>query len=287
LKDVTMNPLGCHALVWAGDWTESSARYAIESTARVGFDLIEIAILDPENVDTAMTRSLLEDNALGSACSLGLDDSTDVSSEDPAVVARGRDRLAAAVDVAHSIGAAHLVGVLYSKLGKYSGPITSVGRETVVESMSWLSKQAADAGLSLSLEVVNRYETNVVNTAADMVALIDETGADIGVQLDSYHMNIEEADFAQPVHTAGDRLRYLHIGESHRGYLGTGTIDFDELFGAVRAVGYSGPITFESFSSAFVHPDLSNNLAVWRNLWDDSQDLATTAHAFMAARLAG
>jgi D-psicose/D-tagatose/L-ribulose 3-epimerase len=280
-----MNPLGCHALVWAGDWSETSARLAIESTARVGFDLIEIAVLEPENVDTAMTRRLLEDNALGAACSLGLDDSTDVSSEDQAIVARGRRRLAAAVDVAHRVGATHLVGVLYSKLGKYSRPITAAGREHVVESMSWLSQQATDAGLSLSLEVVNRYETNVVNTAADLLALIDETGADIGVQLDSYHMNIEESDFSQPVHTVGDRMRYLQVGESHRGYLGTGTIDFDALFGAVRDIGYAGPITFESFSSAVVHPDLSNTLAVWRNLWSDSQDLASAAHAFMAARL--
>jgi D-psicose/D-tagatose/L-ribulose 3-epimerase len=280
-----MNPLGCHALVWAGDWSEPSARYAIESTARVGFDFIEIAILDPQSVDTAMTKSLLEGNGLGAACSLGLDDDTDVSSEDPAVVARGQDRLAAAVDVAHRIGASHLVGVLYSKLGKYAGPITPAGRAHVVESMSWLAKQAADAGLSLSLEVVNRYETNVVNTAVDMLALIDETGADIGVQLDSYHMNIEESDFVTPVEAVANRLRYLHIGESHRGYLGTGTIDFDALFGAVRRVGYTGPVTFESFSSAVVHPDLSNNLAVWRNLWDDSSDLAETAYSFMASRL--
>ena len=243
-----MNPLGCHALVWAGDWSEASARYAIESTARVGFDFIEIAILDPEAVDTAMTKSL-------------------------------------AVDVAHRIGASHLVGVLYSKLGKYAGPITPAGRAHVVESMSWLAKQAADAGLSLSLEVVNRYETNVVNTAVDMLALIDETGADIGVQLDSYHMNIEESDFVTPVEAVANRLRYLHIGESHRGYLGTGTIDFDALFGAVQSVGYTGPVTFESFSSAVVHPDLSNNLAVWRNLWDDSLDLAETAYSFMASRL--
>jgi D-psicose/D-tagatose/L-ribulose 3-epimerase len=50
-------------------------------------------------------------------------------------------------------------------------------------------------------------------------------------------------------------------------------------------VGYSGPVTFESFSSAVVHPNLSNNLAVWRNLWDDSLDLAETAYSFMASRL--
>lgn len=280
-----MNPLGCHALVWVGDWSESSARYAIESTAQVGYDLIEVTILDPHTIDAAMTRRLLEDNGLGAACSLGLDDATDVSSDDPAIVAAGRDRLAAAVDVAHGMGATHLVGVLYSKLGKYPRPLTVAGRTHVVESMSWLSKQAEDAGLSLSLEVVNRYETNVVNTAADMLALVDETGADIGVQLDSYHMNIEEDDFVSPVLRTGHRLRYLHIGESHRGHLGTGTVDFDALFGAVRESGYTGPVTFESFSSAVVHPDLSNTLAVWRNLWDDSRELAETACAFMAERL--
>lgn len=280
-----MDPLGCHALVWVGDWSEPSARSAIESTARVGYDLIEVPILDPRTVDTTMTKRLLEDNGLGSACSLRLDDATDVSSEDPTVVAAGRDRLSAAVEVTHDIGATHLVGVLYSKLGKYPRPIAATGRAHVVESMAWLAKLASDAGLSMSLEVVNRYETNVVKTSADMLTLIDETGADIGLHLDSYHMNIEENGFLEPIQQAGSRLGYVHVGESHRGYLGTGTIDFDAFFGAVRAGGYAGPIAFESFSSAVVHPDLSNNLAVWRNLWDDSANLAQTAYAFKAERL--
>ncbi|MCW2501529.1 MAG: D-tagatose 3-epimerase [Frankiales bacterium] len=280
-----MNPLGVHALVWVGDWSEASARYAIESTRQVGFDLIEVPILDPSTVDAAMTRRLLQDNGLGAACSLGLDDATDVSSEDPAVVARGRDRLAAAVEVAHGIGASHLCGVLYSKLGKYPRPMSPAGRQHVVESMTWLAKQASDAGLSLALEVVNRYETNVVNTVADMLALIDDTGAAIGVHLDSYHVNIEENGYVEPVRLAGSRLGYVHVGESHRGYLGSGTIDFDTFLGAVRDSGFTGPVTFESFSSAVVHPDLSNTLAVWRNLWEDSLDLATHARAFMAERL--
>jgi D-psicose/D-tagatose/L-ribulose 3-epimerase len=99
------------------------------------------------------------------------------------------------------------------------------------------------------------------------------------------HMNIEETDFVTPIEAVADRLRYLHIGESHRGYLGTGTIDFDAPFGAVRSVGYTGQVTFESFSSAVVHPDLSNDLAARRNLWHDSQDLAETAYSFMASRL--
>ena len=281
------NPLGLHALVWVGDWTPASAKHAIASTADIGFDLIEVPLLDPSNIDAAMTRSLLDEFGLGAACSLGLDPDADVSSEDPAVVARGRDLLGQAVDVAAEIGATDLCGVLYSVLAKYPTPISDRSRANVIESMSWLAERAAGSGLRVNLEVVNRYETNVVNTTADMLSLIDKTGADIGVHLDSYHMNIEENGFAAPVHEAAvaGRLRYVHLGESHRGYMGTGTVDFDTLCATLREVEYAGPVVFESFSSVVVHPTLSNTLAVWRNLWDDGEELARHAYAFMMQRL--
>ena len=96
-------------------------------------------------------------------------------------------------------------------------------------------------------------------------------------------MNIEENGFRKPFLVCGDRLGYVHIGESNRGYLGTGTIDFEEIFGALADIDYTGPLTFESFSSAVVDPQLSNTLAVWRNLWDDSMDLATHARDFVAS----
>ncbi len=282
-----MNPLGLHALVWVGDWTADSARHAISSTAALGFDLIEIPLLDPAGVDAEMTRTLLDEHGLGAACSLGLDPDADVSSEDPAVVRRGRDLLAQAVDVAAAIGAGDLCGVLYSVLAKYPAPISERSRAHVVESMAWLAERAAGSGLRVNLEVVNRYETNVVNTTADMLALIEETGADLGVHLDTYHMNIEENGLVTPVHEATEagRLRYVHVGESHRGYMGTGTVDFDTFCATLREVEYDGPVVFESFSSAVVHPTLSNTLAVWRNLWDDSEDLARHAHDFLAQRL--
>jgi D-psicose/D-tagatose/L-ribulose 3-epimerase len=118
------------------------------------------------------------------------------------------------------------------------------------------------------------------------LSFIDESGADIAVHLDSYHMNIEENGLVEPVTQAASRLGYLHIGESHRGYLGTGTVDFSALFAAVRDSGYTGPVTFESFSSAVVHPSLSNTLAVWRDLWEDGRDLASHARGFIADGLA-
>jgi D-psicose/D-tagatose/L-ribulose 3-epimerase len=76
---------------------------------------------------------------------------------------------------------------------------------------------------------------------------------------------------------------YVHIGESNRGSLGQGTINFPEVFGALVDMDYAGPITFESFSSAVVDPGLSNTLAVWRNLWTDGMDLATHAREFMSS----
>ena len=78
---------------------------------------------------------------------------------------------------------------------------------------------------------------------------------------------------------------YVHIGESHSGYLGSGNVDFDNFFKALVRSGYDGPITFESFSSAVVHPELSGMLGIWRNLWEDSEDLGAHANAFIRGRL--
>jgi D-psicose/D-tagatose/L-ribulose 3-epimerase len=77
-------------------------------------------------------------------------------------------------------------------------------------------------------------------------------------------------------------LGYVHIGESNRGYLGSGTIDFAEFFKALSMINYRGVITFESFSSAVVSEDLSNALAIWRSLWSDGMDLAVHARNFVA-----
>jgi D-psicose/D-tagatose/L-ribulose 3-epimerase len=88
-----------------------------------------------------------------------------------------------------------------------------------------------------------------------------------------------------PVLDAAPHLQYVHIGESHRGYLGTGSVDFDTFFAALGRVGYDGPIVFESFSSAVVAPDLSRMLGIWRNLWADGDELGAHANAFIRGKL--
>lgn len=277
-----MNKLGVHALVFTGGWSEPEARHAISSAAAAGFDLIEIPILDPDSIDTAMTRGLLEEYGLEATCSLGLRLDADVSNPDPETAARGLELLRSGLRVVGEVGAGQFCGVLYSALAKYPSPATAAGRANVVQSLRTLADAASAAGVRLNLEIVNRYETNVINTAEEALVLLDAIGSpNVRVHLDTYHMNIEEADFATPVLQSRDRIGYVHIGEGNRGYLGAGTVNWPQFFDALVAVDYKGVITFESFSSAVVNEDLSNTLAIWRNLWTDGADLARHARAYI------
>jgi D-psicose/D-tagatose/L-ribulose 3-epimerase len=281
-----MNPLGIHALVWAGGWSHEECGHAVRSTREAGYDIIEIPALDPASIDTGHTKAVLAEHGIRGVCSLGLDLDADISSPDPSVVARGRARLADALAVVTAIGGDYLGGAVYSALAKYDRPLDPRGRDNMVAELRALARSAAEHGVTVGLEPVNRYESNAINTVADALAVIDDVGEpNVVVHLDVYHANIEETDFVSPVRQAGEKLGYVHIGESHRGYLGTGTIDFPAFFGALRDTGYAGPVTFESFSRAVVSPDLSDRLAVWRDLWSDGMDLATHARRFIADAL--
>ncbi|MFR9800834.1 sugar phosphate isomerase/epimerase family protein [Pseudonocardia sp. RS010] len=272
-----------HALVWVGDTSPESVDTAVRRTAEAGFDLLELSLHDSVNLDVPRARAALEEAGLQVACSRGLAFDAGVSSDDPAVVDRGAKLLADSLQVTRDLGGTHFTGAPYSALGRYSAPLTAAGRANVVRVLRELAAETAGAGMTLGLEVCNRYETNVVNTARDALRLADDIGADnVLVHLDTYHMNIEEADFVRPVLEVGDRLGYVHIGENHRGHLGSGHLDFTSFFHALADIGYTGPVTFESFSSAVVAPGLSADLAVWPTLWEDGAELARHARGFLA-----
>eukprot|EP00892_Ulva_mutabilis_P011118 jgi/Ulvmu1/8379/UM042_0086.1 len=285
VRQESPNKVGVHALVFSGDWTEVSCRKAINGASQAGYSLIEIPMLDPQTVDTAMTAQVLSEAGITASTSLGLAEDADINSEDAEVVQRGQALLDLALVKSHAMGASHMVGVIYSALRKYPGPCSPAARANVVSSLQALADKAADLGVTLGLEAVNRYETNVINTAAGTMELLADINRDnVVVHLDTYHMNIEEFSMEAAIRTCGDKLGYVHIGESHRGYLGTGSVDFLGLFRVLDDVGYTGPITFESFSSAVVSKDLSNTLCVWRNLWDDSDHLATHAREYIRSQ---
>ncbi|MDR1118282.1 MAG: sugar phosphate isomerase/epimerase, partial [Bifidobacteriaceae bacterium] len=283
---MTRNLLGIHALVFAGGTSPAELSATIEETRRAGYDLLEISLHDSPAIDIPAARSALAEARLGLVCSRGLSFDADVSSEDAAVAARGATALFDSLRMTRALGGTFLTGALYSALGKYPRPLSAAGRANAVAALRDVAAEARDAGLTLGLEACNRYETNVVNTAADALRLADAIGADnVCVHLDTYHMNIEEDSLGRAVRLAGDRLGYVHIGENHRGYLGGGHIDFPEFFRALADIGYAGPVVFESFSSAVLAPALTQDLAIWRDLWADGPALARHARAFLRSQL--
>jgi D-psicose/D-tagatose/L-ribulose 3-epimerase len=282
-----MNKIGIHALVWSGSWGAAQCERAVANSKEAGYDLIELPVFNPAAMDIAALQRALAANDLGVTCSLGLGFDNDINSEDPESVARGEATLDAALSAARDLGSTYLGGVIFSALGPYPDMPTPGGRRNSVDAIRRLAEKAAASDITIGLEFVNRYESNLLNTAAQTVEYIGEVGApNVVVHLDSYHMNIEEANFRDPVFDAGDRLGYVHIGENHRGYLGQGHVDFPELFGALAEVGYDGVITFESFSSPGGGEDLSRTLRIWRDMWTNGMDLAVQARRYIGEQIA-
>lgn len=280
------NLLGVHALVWVGGWSKDQCREAIKNTAEAGYGLIEIPALDPKSIDVEHTKATLEEFGLKGACSLGLSFDADINNEDSQIAQRGEARLMDALNVVENLGGDYLGGVIFSALGKYKLPPTKKSRDNAVAALKRLAIAAQAKGITLGLEPVNRYESNLLNTGSQALEMIKDIGEpNVVVHLDIYHMNIEEQDLVSPVLQAGSKLGYVHIGASHRGPLGTGNIDFDSFFGALAKIGYKGTITFESFSSTVVAPDLSSTLGIWRNLWTDNKSMAKSAREYIENKI--
>ena len=280
------NLLGVHALVWVGGWSKDQCREAIKNTAEAGYGLIEIPALDPKSIDVEHTKATLKEFGLKGACSLGLSFDADINNEDSQIVQRGEARLMDALNVVENLGGDYLGGVIFSALGKYKLPPTKKSRDNAVVALKRLAIAAQAKGITLGLEPVNRYESNLLNTGSQALEMIKDIGEpNVVVHLDIYHMNIEEQDLVSPVLQAGSKLGYVHIGASHRGPLGTGNIDFDSFFGALAKIGYKGTITFESFSSTVVAPDLSSTLGIWRNLWTDNKSMAKSAREYIENKI--
>lgn len=282
-----MNKIGVHNLVFVTDWSEANARQAIASAAEIGFDHIEVVIFDPTTTDAAQTVKLAERAGIEVAAGMALNPAADLSSPTADIAAKGEQVVADCIRVARDLGAPALGGVTYAALHRYMAPPDAGAWERVLEAYHRLAVQARAAGIRLGIEPVNRYETNFINTlgqAADVVRAVDSET--LFVQMDTYHMNIEESDIAGAIEASKDVLGYAHVGESNRSYLGSGTFDFDAYFKALARASYGGAFTWESFSPQVVNADITGLLALWRAPWSDGKAAARQALAFMRAHVA-
>ncbi|WP_235866504.1 sugar phosphate isomerase/epimerase family protein [Primorskyibacter flagellatus] len=241
-------------------WDRAGCERAVTKAKSYGMDFLEIALLDPPSVDAAHSRQMLEAAQMRAVCSLGLPQEVWASHNPDGAV----DFLTVALDKCAAIGAEALSGVVYGGIGERTGqPPTQAELDNVADAMTRAARHAKSLGLLFGIEPVNRYETHLINTGWQAVEMIERIGADnIFVHLDTYHMNIEEKGIAQGIIDARDHLRYIHLSESDRGTPGAGTIAWDEIYSALRAIGFKGGLAMESFIN--MPPALANGLSVWR-----------------------
>jgi len=137
--------------------------------------------------------------------------------------------------------------------------------ESGVQSMRHLGKQAAEHGVKLCIEVMNRFESHLINTARQGRRFVDEVGLpNVKLLLDGFHMNIEESSITNAILDAGSTLGHFHFVENHRGLPGTGRIPWDEVRDSMRHIGYDGLMVME----ALVRPGgtLGDAVRIWRDL---------------------
>ena len=282
-----MKRLGIHSFVWTGGQTQEGLEMALEKSAEHGYRCIEFAYLRPELFDLDRLAKKSRDLDIQISVTMGLPLAKDVSSEDVNVVAAGKTMLADAVKAVRDLGGDKLGGILYSAHTKYNRQPTQDGWKNSVEAIAETAEIAEAAGVNLVLELVNRFETNLLNTTAQGMKFIAETGNDhVQLHMDTFHMQMEEADLGAAIRLAHEKIGYFHIGESNRGYLGDGTIQWEPVFDALVEIGYDGDVVFESFSTAIVDEGLSLACAIWRDTWTENDPLAAHAKKFIKLKWA-
>jgi D-psicose/D-tagatose/L-ribulose 3-epimerase len=277
-----MPQFGAHAFIWAGEWTPEGAEKVIQGASEAGLDFVEIPLLHPESMDVSGTRDLLDRYGIGCTCSLGLPEAAHL----PFAPDAAETFLQKAVDVTAALGSDALSGAIYTHLGTLTRKPPT---EEELAKIAWVIKSvahyAAQQDVSLGIEAINRYETYLINLAAqadEMLSRIDE--ANVFVHLDTYHMNIEEKGFYDPIVATGPRMHYIHLSESDRGTPGTGNVRWDDVFRGLKAIEYDGRLVMESFAA--VNEDIIGATALWRDVVGDPQALITDGLTFLRDKAA-
>ena len=278
-----MNKLGIFMNFWEKNWDADHKKY-IRKAAEIGFDVLEFQAQPLLEMSDDHIRSLRrEADACGIELtySLGLDPNYDVSSMDESVRAGGVKYLQNIIRKMEVGGGTLLSGVSYAGWGVPEGLINDKSPywNQSVKSMKEIIKVAEECGVTYCVEAVNRFETALINTAKEALAYVAEIDSkNIGVLLDTYHMNIEEDNIGDAIRMVGaDKLKSFHTGDNNRRAPGRGHIDWDDVFKALSDIGYKGRIVSEPF--IMQGGEVGRDIHVYRDLIEDTSEAAIDAEA--------
>ena len=270
---------GIHAGLWMDNWTDDPVPL-FEKAARIGFDGVELSLLGVGPKEAERLRRAAGEAGVELTSSTGLGPGADPSSEDAAVRTCGRETLEQAIETVAALGASSLAGVVAAPWGVFDPDRKAERARRSAETLGQLQDHLSQYGVTLGIEGLNRFESDLTSTAAETCAIARATGAaNIGVLLDSFHMNIEEKDPPAALRAAGDTLVHYHVSDNDRGVPGSGRYDFIADAKALDDIGYRGWVVAEMFVRA-ARPT-SSDLNIWRDIEPDADRAAAEALAFM------
>jgi sugar phosphate isomerase/epimerase len=231
------------AVAFKGGFAEN-----VGKIAAWGYDGVELAIRDPRLVDAEELHGVVSGHglavpAIGTGQAWG-EEKLSFTSDDASVRAAAIERITSHIPLAERLDAMIILGLIRG--------ITPPG-QTHERSMAYLvgairecASAAAGTGVRFALEPLNRYETDLVHTVAEGLALVERVGSErFGLLLDTFHMNIEEPAIEGSIAACGDRIFHVHVADSNRCHPGAGHLDFESILDTLSAVGYEGFVSGE------------------------------------------
>ena len=277
-------PIGIEVFYWLDRWTDDQAS-VFGKVAEAGYAGAEISLMAGLDVDIAKVATAAAAAGIELVCSTGLSAATDISSPDATIRAAGREHLRRCLHDAAELGSPILGGVTYAQWMALPDADLDGYRHRSAAELGVVAEEAASLGLDVCLEVLNRFETSMFNTVAECLAFIDEIGHPaVRVQLDSFHMNMEEDDLAAAIRLAGSRLGHVQVAANNRRAPQFGHIDWVAFRSALDDIAYSRWLVFETFPNPAVETGRATR--AWRSLAIDPDAEARDAAAFIRRVLA-
>ena len=278
---------GINSFVWVSPFTTEAAEGIADKVKQLGFDILEIAVEDPDKIDVQKVKKIIKEKGLDVVVCGAFGPSRDIASKDPAIVNNAKEYIMWLVDAAKVLGAQVVAGPMYSYVGKDHYDDPSERRKEWQRSVQGIREMAVYAeakGIKLALEALNRFETDMINIVAQGLDFIDDVGKEnVGLHLDTFHMHLEEKSSGDAIRLAGDKIFHFHACENDRGVPGTGQVHWNEVANALKDVGYPGPIVIESFSQEV--KEISRAVCIWREIAPSQDAIAIEGLEFLKTLL--
>lgn len=266
---------GTYFAYWEQEWTADYIHYC-SRVSNLGFDILEIAAAALPEMNRSQLielRNAARNSSISLTSCIGMPSHLNVASEDEATRRKGIDFLKRILESMDLIDSRILGGIIYAYWPcDFSKPFNKPQAwENSLRSIRELAITAADFGITLTVEVVNRFEQFLINDAREAVDFVRQTGSNaVKIMLDSFHMNIEEDQIGDSIRYAGSYLGHFHIGENNRKVPGKGHMPWAEIGQALRDINYSAGVVMEPFVR--VGGTVGNDIKVFRDLSEGVDD---------------